>query len=381
MYFRLALISTFLVLIMPVYSQEISTTFFKSEQKNDRYDAGVPIFSPLILPAYTPEMEFYLIGGGLLSFKTKRNNDYLTHSLIPITAGINKNSGYYVKTDLYSYWLDDKLQFFINGYYQKRTDHYWGIGISNGKTINKSDSTTLYENESYKFNPSLSFKLIKHLYLGILADYNKTTATQLSDLMLEDQAVLKYGTDIKNTGLGIHICFDTRDISTDPEKGIFINIEEMFYSKTLSGDYNYKIFGLDYRQYLPLIRKGSLIAFQLNSKLGSGEIPWSDLQKLGTQNDLRGYFWGQYRDKSSLILQLEYRHTFSLNNSEELSRHGLVFWIGGGTVFPELNQINDLLISTGVGYRFEIQPCKNIRIDIGFGTENVGIYIGYNESF
>jgi len=50
------------------------------------------------------------------------------------------------------------------------------------KTVTKSDSTTRYINESYNFNPSLSIKLIKDLYLGLKVDFRKTTATKLSDL-------------------------------------------------------------------------------------------------------------------------------------------------------------------------------------------------------
>jgi hypothetical protein len=381
MIFRKALILTFLISITPVFPQESETSFFKNEKKNDKYNAGAPILSSMVLPAYSPEMGFFITGGGLLSFKTKRNNDYLSHSILPIMAGINKTGNFYLSSNFNSYWLDDRLNIFIAGYYQRRIDHYWGIGISSGKTVTKSDSTTRYENKSYKYDPSLSVKLIKHLYLGLKADFTKTTATQLSDLMLEDQSILKYGPKVKNTGLGIMVFYDSRDVPTNPYKGMYINIEELFYSKSLSGDYNYKILGFNYRQYLPLIRKGSIIALQLNTKLGFGNIPWTDMQKLGTPNDLRGYFWGQYRDKSSLIFQLEYRHTFSIDDSENLSKHGFVFWIGGGTVFPDLNHINELLFSTGAGYRYEIQPRKNIRVDIGFGTEYVGIYVGYNESF
>jgi outer membrane protein assembly factor BamA len=377
---RIYFILILLIFNIPLFPQE-NTTFFKDEKKNEKYDAGAPVFSPLILPAYTPEMGFYFIGGTLISFKTKRNNDYLSHSVLPITTGINMDKDFYISGNLYSYWLDDRLLLFIDGYYQNRKDNYWGIGMSDGKTINKSDSTTQYKNESFRVCPALSVKLIPHVYLGIKADFNKTMATHLSDLMLEDPNLLKNGTVIKNTGLGFIVSYDSRDVPTDPHKGFYIHMEELFYSKTLSGDCNYEVLGLDYRHFLPLARNGSLLALQLKSNIGFGNVPWTDMQMLGTPNDLRGYYWGQYRDMSSLIFQMEYRHTFSFDNSENLSRHGFVFWMGGGTVFPDFGEINDLLFSTGIGYRFEIQPRKKMKIDIGFGTENVGIYIGYNESF
>jgi outer membrane protein assembly factor BamA len=175
--------------------------------------------------------------------------------------------------------------------------------------------------------------------------------------------------------------YDARDIRTNPTKGFFINIEAIYYDNFLSGNYKYQLFGIDYRQYLPLFRKGSIVAWQLNSTLGFGNMPWCDLQKIGTPNDLRGFFKGQYRDKSTAVLQLEYRHTFSGNNKDGLSRHGFVFWIGCGTVFEEITKIDNALFNTGLGYRFEIQPDNNLRIDLGFGTKNTGIYINYSESF
>ena len=102
---------------------------------------------------------------------------------------------------------------------------------------------------------------------------------------------------------------------------------------------------------------------------------------LGTPDDLRGVFYGQYRDKSAAVLQMEYRHTFSGNRSDGLSRHGFVFWIGSGTVFPEFSGLDKVLFNTGIGYRYEIQPNNNLRVDLGFGTENIGIFVNYAESF
>jgi hypothetical protein len=381
MAFTKRIITALFVTSLSAYPQEVGTKFFKNEKWDDRYYAGSPIFSPLVFPAYTPEMGFYLTGGGLLSFKTKRNNDYLTHSTLPIMFGINKNSDFYFESIFNTYWFDDRLLLCFNGDYQKKTDHYWGIGITNAKTISKSESTTQYENESYKFNPSISLKIFELVFFGLEADFNKTSATKLSDLMLEDKSVIKYGRNVKNAGMGIFFGYDSRDVVTNPYKGFYIYINGLFYSKSFSGDYDYKIIGIDYRHYLPLIRKGSILALEAKSNTGFGNVPWTELQKLGTQNDLRGFYYGQYRDKSSILFQLEYRHTFSFNSTDTLSRHGFVFWVGGGSVFPEYNQIKELLFSTGAGYRYEVQPRKNVRLDIGFGTENVGIYIGFNETF
>jgi len=34
-----------------------------------------------------------------------------------------------------------------------------------------------------------------------------------------------------------------------------------------------------------------------------------------------------------------------------------------------------------VGYRFEIQPRSNVRVDFGFGERSSGVYFNFTEAF
>ena len=105
------------------------------------------------------------------------------------------------------------------------------------------------------------------------------------------------------------------------------------------------------------------------------------MSTIGSPNDLRGYYPGQFRDRSVSFLIIEYRHKFFDRGSIELSRHGMVFWIGGGTVFSAISEIKKFLPGMGLGYRYELQPGMNLRIDIGFGPQTMGVYLGFNEAF
>lgn len=365
----------------PVLSQEAETDLFKNEKRNERYNAGIPIFSPAILPAYSPEMGFILTGGCLISFKTKRNNDYLRHSIFSILVNTDLKEGTEANVFLNSYWFDNRLLFNLDAGFIKRTDHFWGIGFERAEEIEQGDNTTRYYIKKNKISPSIIIKTVDYLYAGIKADFNTTNASELSDLMLEDVDILRDTSDLKTSGIGIHIYYDSRNVRTNTTKGFLVSFEGMMYNKFLAGKYKYQLLGIDYRHFLPLFRKGSTIAWQFNSTLGFGDMPWNELQKIGSPYELRGFFYGQYRDKSSAVLQLEYRHTFSGRNKDGLSRHGFVFWIGSGTVFPKIAKINNALFNTGIGYRFEIQPNNNLRIDLGFGTKNTGVYVNYSESF
>jgi hypothetical protein len=367
--------------LIPAPAQETGTELFKKQKKNNRYDAGAPIISPVLIPAYTPEMGFLFTGGCLVTFKTKRNNSYLTHSSLPVILALNTHKDFMVYTTFSSYWFDNRLLINIDALYQNKVDNYWGIGMIKGQTINKDSLTTEYHNKSFRLNPAFVINIIDHFFAGIKVDINKMNATALADLMIEDEYITKNGANISNTGIGLAIYYDSRDVSSYPYKEVYLNLDGLFYDESFSGDYNYQIICLDYRQYQSIIRNGSLLAWQIKSRLGFNDVPWNDMSHPGSVYDLKGYYTGQFRDKSMIYVLLEYRHTFNRRYSDELSRHGLVYWIGGGSVFPDLKSVDKAILSTGLGYRFELQPRINLQIDIGFGTEYVGIYLGFNESF
>ena len=68
----------------------------------------------------------------------------------------------------------------------------------------------------------------------------------------------------------------------------------------------------------------------------------------------------------------------------KISKHGAVAWVGTGTVwdFDNVDSQNmEWLPNFGVGYRLELQPRMNLRLDVGIGQESSGIYFNFNESF
>ena len=76
----------------------------------------------------------------------------------------------------------------------------------------------------------------------------------------------------------------------------------------------------------------------------------------------------------------EYRHMFYKKDGT-MSKHGFVGWLGGGTIASDISNFETYLPNFGIGYRLEIQPRMNLRIDFGFGTETFGFYFNFNESF
>ncbi len=90
---------------------------------------------------------------------------------------------------------------------------------------------------------------------------------------------------------------------------------------------------------------------------------------LGSDERMRGYYRGRYRDKRSSAA--------SWNTAgSSPGGTGLSPRAGAGTMGPSLSSLNNgrWLPSAGVGYRFEFKPRVNVRLDYGIGNGSSGFY-------
>jgi hypothetical protein len=374
----------FLIIFIPgiIRAQDAENiSFFRKEARNERYEAGAPVFSFFASPSYLPEMGLCISANSLANFKTKRNNPYLNHSFLPLLIDVNLKGDLHCGLHLDSYWYDDLMRFNLSLAYRHGENHFWGIGFTDIKQAEKGDQTTAYHEQYLNFSPEVLFRLPLGIYAGITYQFHYYEASDLADQMKENLEVLRCGTDIRVSGIGFSAEFDSHHAKILDKQWIYLNAGIVFFDSLFSSDFTYQKLQLDYRHYIPVIRKGSLLTWRIHIQSALGDVPWTELPGLGGADDLRGIFSGQYRDKNSAFLLLEYRHIFSRMDTESLSRHSMVFWIGGGTVFPEFSQIQDATACTGFGYRYAVGPVSYLRFDLGFGDENIGFYFKINEAF
>lgn len=203
--------------------------------------------------------------------------------------------------------------------------------------------------------------------------------------MRQDPYVIESGSHIRNSGLGFILQYDTRDNPINSYSGIFISLTSTFYGNFLNGKNRYNLYQLDYRQFLQIRREGRTLAWQVKNRFGDGDIPWTEMSQLGNPFDLRGYRWGRFRDVNMLFGIVEYRHMFLRKKPNKKgsykSRSGFVTWIATGTISPTRRSAKNWLPNAGIGYRFEVQPRMNARLDFGIGEDTSSFYISFNEAF
>lgn len=103
----------------------------------------------------------------------------------------------------------------------------------------------------------------------------------------------------------------------------------MMYNKAFGSDNNFYRLEIDYRQYKTL-GKRKVLAWTVQTKNVFGNVPLTKYALSGTPFDLRGYYMGQFRDKSSHVMMAEYRQMINTDKSnwvkKMLNHVGYVAW-------------------------------------------------------
>ncbi len=351
------------------------------ERSEAKERSGAFMITPLVGPGYTPEMGFTIAGGVLMSLRTDRSDPALQRSSFPLNIGYGTNGAFFVNSKIATFWFHDQLRVYADVNFKNMKDNYFGIGYESARNTPKGSTTTAYKRLWMQFNPRFMWQFRPHLFAGAGLDLNYTKGKEACDQVAADPTYAKYNDRPFNSGLSANFQYDSRDVAVNAWKGLFAEVAASFYGGYLGSDNTYQIYSVDVRKYIPIVRPGHTLALQVRGRFGNGDVPYGEMSQLGTPFDLRGYLWGEYRDKSMFFAIAEYRHTFYRRNGRP-SAHGLVGWVATGSVANSPAAFSYWLPNGGVGYRLQVQPRMNLRLDFGIGVGGQhGFYFNFNEAF
>ena len=372
-----------LLISSSVVAQELSKEEKKAARKarkQEKIDSGKLMITPLAGPAYTPELGFTIAGGIMTSFKTNKSDTLIQRSSAPIMLGVSSTGAFFVQTKWSTFWLEDKLRIYADVNFKTMPDNYWGVGYDAAREAYKSDSTTAYTRNWLQFYPKVLWQFRENWFAGGIINLNYTKGVEACETVANDPYYAKYNDKPFNSGLGLIFQYDSRDVPVNPWKGTFLELSATFFGSYVGGQNNYQVYEFDFRKYQQIKRPGMTVALQLRGRIGENDIPYGEMSQPGTPFDLRGYTWGRYRHNSMLYALGEYRHMF-LKRDKELGRHGIVLFAGVGSIGENISSMKGWLPVVGIGYRLEVQPRMNLRIDFGFGLESTGFYFNFNEAY
>lgn len=345
-------------------------------------------------PSYTPDFGFLIGGSALMTFRMNPQDTTMRRSVIPMALAFMFEGGglnLMVKPQLF--FKDDKFRIFGVLNYKNTRENFYGIGYNTNKNYERSDSTSQYRYSGFQVNPWFLFRMGKSdIFFGPQIDISYDKLSDPAKHLPQQADYAAAGGDengYKNfsSGIGFLLSYDTRDIPANPYRGTYVDLRGIMYQKWLGSDKNFYRLELDYRQYKSVGQR-KVMAWTLQSKNTFGRhIPLTKYALSGTPFDLRGYYMGQYRDKSSHVALVEYRQMFNTDRSTWLKRitsHlGYVAWGGVGFMGPTPGKIEGVLPNAGLGLRIEVQPRMNVRFDYGrnFVNKQNLFYFNMTEAF
>ncbi|MGI9537136.1 MAG: BamA/TamA family outer membrane protein, partial [Desulfocapsaceae bacterium] len=335
------------------------------------------IFSPVILPIVSPDKGAGLALGGMATFSTEPENKELPRSTMVLAVIPSSNSALGIAANIESFWLDDRLRSGIEADFDTGPSNYWPVGYEAGREIDKDEDVTEYDRDVVDIPLVAGWRLSPSIFGGIKFHVLDMKVNERSPTQEEDPNFQEYGDDITNIGAGVRFLYDTRDDTLNAYAGRFLGFDVTFYREWLGSDQEFEVYSVDYRQYHQIKRPGRTIAWQLYGRVANGEVPWVSKSSVGSSNDLRGYTYGRFRDDAAVWALVEYRH---MTNTKlwKIGRNGFAAWGGIGFIGEDLGDLGGHeLPNAGVGYRLELQDRRNLRLDVGVGYDEVGVYLNF----
>ena len=337
--------------------------------KANKEDYSKPFdFSIIGGPYYSAETKFGigLVGSGL--YRTDRSDTLLPRSSVSLKATISTSLFYSFAIQGQHVFPHQFANINYNFDFSVMPTYFWGVGYTKASDYKNK---TKYKDLRFNAYVDAMFRLTDNLYGGpqISGLYGRANS-------IEDPAYFSgLSTQVTTFGAGLALVYDSRDYITAPFKGWYVKASGLFMPK-FAGNVgsSYWKTDLTVSNYFKTWRD-CILAWRFASTLTFGNVPWPMMPTFGTTS-MRGYYMGQYRDKCSADVCVEFRQRI-------WRRIGCVVWLGAGTVFSDFSHLKDtrILPNAGVGFRWEFKKRVNVRLDVGFGKNTFGFEFNINEAF
>lgn len=247
-----------------------------------------------------------------------------------------------------------------------------------GVGANAADSAEEeYTSRRWGADVELRRRVAGALYLGTLAEFERTMLLRVEEGGLLDRGVLAGSAGGNIALLGATATWDTRDNVYAAASGVYVQLAAGLADGAFGSDFDYDRTALDARTYVSAGRVG-VLAFQGVATRVGGRAPFERLAQIGGNSVMRGYLQGRYRDLAAAAAQAEYRTPI-------WRRLGAVAFVGVGDVAPTLGDLDLATLKTVVGaglrYALSREDRLNIRLDYGGGGGAGGTYVTLGEAF
>lgn len=323
-------------------------------------------------PFYTPELGLGIGTAVVGMYRPDPNDTVSQNSTLTLSGYFSSTGAFGVTLQNYAFFAEDDWRFFLNGALSNTPTYFWGQGFTAGDNDSQKQQ---YTAQVLDLRPTLYRRLDPNVYFGVGWTLNAQHAGEIDDNDPPNIQQTADGASILSSGGSVELSWDDRDFVPNPRRGQYASVRYTRFTPQTGSDTRFDQYQLHYSRYHSL-DDNNVLAWELDGAFTQGDVPWSMMPLLGSNQRMRGYYEGRYRDKNVVSGQLEYRRKLDW-------RHGVVAWLGAGTMGPSFHALDDgrWLPSAGIGYRFEFKPRVNVRLDYGIGKGSNGFYFQVGEAF
>jgi len=343
----------------------------EGKEKDEKKSKDSHFFAlPVIF--YTPETKLALGAGGGYYFRTSK---------VDSVTKLSRLDGFMVYTlrNQFKVTLAPDVYFKRNVYrfqsalsFSYFTDKFFGIGPDTTKDMEEN-----YISRIYTFQFNFQRKIFLQLNAGLKYELGRFRLVEIDEDGLLSTGTISGSRGGIGSGIGFFMSRDTRDNIYFPSSGSYHEASVLFFRRTFGSDFHFNRYILDLRKYVTFLAS-HVLAIQGYFSFITGDPPFQMMSLMGGQNNMRGYWFGRFRDKNLITFQAEYRIPL-------VKRIGVVGFAGLGNVADRLSRFgrSDLKYSLGFGLRYAFNPKEklNIRLDFGFTKEGLGFYVTATEAF
>ena len=201
----------------------------------------------------------------------------------------------------------------------------------------------------------------------------------------------------------LSLVWNTRDDVLRPTRGWRAILKGTHTNRQLLSDYQFTRLDADLAYLYPLVASGRhVLGVRVNGGLLAGPkraVPFWELDDLGGDDTLRGFFPHRFLGNERILFNAEYRFPiwgFDFFHYWYVDVGGLLF-SSVGRVFMSVNELKqgfglDQAAAThltqtpqydyGLGLRFAVAKAILARVDVGFSEENTGlVYLSFGHTF
>ncbi len=247
--------------------------------------------------------------------------------------------------------------------------YFYGIGNYSSYVEKK-----IYSREPIDLSFVLNRTITSSFIFQIGIKYSRIKFVNFPEIMLPEDSDYDINTD--NLALLISAVFDTRNSIINPTGGIYVStgFEVSPHFSFIHTAFNKA--ALTLQSYHRVIFNDLIFAGRVSlQQLLGNNIPVQFLLPVGGNQSLRGYPQDRFLDKSSSLLNAEFRFPLWW-------RFGGIAGIDAGRVFSSLDKFtfDGWRVCPATGLRFYMDNFI-VRADLGFSNETTGFYFNFGHIF